>query len=269
MDTLLSLSAALLYLAAAGVSLYCTRQRIRGAPPPGKAALMTPWMAAWGLHTWSLYRHTFLADGLNLEFFNVMSLILWLVAGLLGASTLHRRLEPLAVALLPLAAVAVLLAAFAPARTQPVPLTQPGIQVHILVSLLAYSVLTFSALQALLLAVQDQHLHNHRPGGFVRTLPPLQEMEQFLFQLITAGVVLLTLSLATGFLYVDDLFAQHLVHKTVLSIAAWLVFSTLLWGRWRFGWRGRKAIRLTMVGFAVLLLAYLGTKFVLEFLLPD
>ncbi len=92
-------------------------------------------------------------------------------------------------------------------------------------------------------------------------------MEQFLFQLITAGVILLTLSLMTGFLYVEDLFAQHLVHKTVLSLAAWLVFSILLWGRWRFGWRGRKAIRWTMAGFAVLLLAYLGTKFVIEFVI--
>ncbi len=174
MQAFSSLITALLYLVSAGLSLYCTRQRIRVAPPPPKVLLMGTWTGAWALHTWILYRNTFLADGLNLEFFNVMSLILWLVVGLLGASTLRRRLEPLAVGLLPVAALTVLLAQFVGGRLQPVLLTRPGLQVHVLVSLLAYSVLTFSALQALLLAIQDQHLHRHRPGGFVRTLPPLQ-----------------------------------------------------------------------------------------------
>ncbi len=268
MHVLPSLITALLYLAAAALSLHRTRRRIRGEPAPRKSVLMSAWGGAWALHTLILYRHTFRPDGLNLEFFNAMSLILWLVAGLLGASTLRRPLEPLAVALLPVSALAVLVAGLVPEPSTVVAVDSVGIRVHILVSLLAYSVLTFSALQALLLAIQDQHLHRHRPGGFVRTLPPLQEMEQFLFQLITAGVILLTLSLVTGFLYVEDLFAQHLVHKTVLSITAWLVFSILLWGRWRFGWRGRKAIRWTLWGFAALLLAYLGTKFVIEFLLP-
>lgn len=267
MRALPSLITALLYLAAAALSLHRTRRRILGESVPPKRVLMLAWGGAWLLHTGILVRHTFVIGGLNLEFFNVMSLILWLVTGLLGASTLRRPLEPLAVALLPLSAVAVLVAGLVSRTVAPVPLHAAGIQIHILISLLAYSLLTFSALQALLLAVQDQHLHAHRPGGFVRTLPPLQEMERFLFQLITVGVALLTLSLLTGFFYVEDLFAQHLVHKTVLSITAWLVFSVLLWGRWRFGWRGRRAIRWVMAGFVVLLLAYLGTKFVIEFLL--
>ena len=70
-----------------------------------------------------------------------------------------------------------------------------------------------------------------------------------------------------GVLFLEDIFAQHLVHKTVLSLTAWLVFAVLLWGRFQFGWRGRTAIRWTLSGFAVLLLAYFGSKFVLELVL--
>jgi ABC-type uncharacterized transport system permease subunit len=84
---------------------------------------------------------------------------------------------------------------------------------------------------------------------------------------IAAGFVLLTLTLLSGVLFVDDLFAQHLVHKTVLSIAAWIVFGILLFGRWRWGWRGRRAVRLTLAGMAILLLAFFGSKFVLEVIL--
>jgi ABC-type uncharacterized transport system permease subunit len=92
-------------------------------------------------------------------------------------------------------------------------------------------------------------------------------MESLLFQMIATGYALLTLALVTGILFLEDIFAQHLVHKTVLSIIAWLVFGILLWGRWRFGWRGRVAIRWTIGGFIFLMLAYFGSKFVLELVL--
>ena len=111
------------------------------------------------------------------------------------------------------------------------------------------------------------HLRNKRPGGFIRALPPLQTMETLLFQMIGLGLALLTASLLTGTLYIEDMFAQHLVHKTILSMVAWVVFATLLWGRWRFGWRGRTAIRWTLSGFVVLLLAYIGSKLVIEIIL--
>mgnify|MGYP002149488769 CR=1 FL=1 len=104
-------------------------------------------------------------------------------------------------------------------------------------------------------------------GGILRGLPPLVTMEALLFQMIGAGFGALTLSLLSGLFFLDDIFAQHLVHKTVLSIAAWTVFGTLLWGRRRYGWRGRTAIRWTLTGFAVLGLAYFGSKLVLELVL--
>jgi ABC-type uncharacterized transport system permease subunit len=122
-------------------------------------------------------------------------------------------------------------------------------------------------MHAILLAVQDSHIRNKHPGGFIRALPPLQTMENLLFQMLTAGFILLSLSLFSGILFLEDLFAQHLAHKTVFSIIAWLVFGTLLWGRWRFGWRGRTAIRWTLSGFFFLMLAYFGSKLVLEIVL--
>ena len=92
-------------------------------------------------------------------------------------------------------------------------------------------------------------------------------MERLLFRMIAVGFILLSVSLLSGLVFLEDIFAQHLIHKTVLSIAAWGVFALLLWGRWRLGWRGRIAIRWTLAGFAVLMLAYFGSKFVLELVL--
>lgn len=142
-----------------------------------------------------------------------------------------------------------------------------AIQVHILLSVLAYAVLALAAAQAAMVSIQRHHLQTHRPGGYLRALPPLETTEQLLFALLGAGFVLLTLSLGSGFFYLEDMFAQSLVHKTVLSSMAWLIFGLLLFGRWRFGWRGRRAVHLTLAGFAVLILAYFGSKLVLELVL--
>lgn len=101
----------------------------------------------------------------------------------------------------------------------------------------------------------------------MQTLPALDTLEALLFYLIKIGLAVLTVSLVTGLVYVDDLFGQHLAHKTILSIFAWLVFALLLWGRWKRGWRGRVAVRMTLAGIALLLLSYFGSKLVLEIIL--
>ena len=141
------------------------------------------------------------------------------------------------------------------------------IQLHAAFSVFAFAVLSIAAAQALMLALQEHALKAHRFGGPSIVLPAPRTMESMLFQLIGVGFGLLTLALLTGVLFVENLMAQHLVHKTVLSGLSWLVFGTLLWGRWRYGWRGRTAIRMTLSGMAVLLLAYFGSKLVLEILL--
>jgi ABC-type uncharacterized transport system permease subunit len=92
-------------------------------------------------------------------------------------------------------------------------------------------------------------------------------MEDLLIQILVGGFFLLSLSLATGFMFVSDLLSQHLAHKTVFSVLAWLIFALVLAGRWARGWRGPRLVRLTLGGFVLLLLAYFGSKFVLELIL--
>ena len=218
-------------------------------------------------HAITLYLDMASAGGLNLGFFHAFSLAAWTIVLLLLLSAISKPVENLGIVLLPVAALTVLL----PLRFSGLRLLSPhadwGLKLHVLVSLLAYSLLAIASVQAVLLAIQDRHLRTHRPGGFMRALPPLQTMESLLFEMITVGFLLLSVSLVSGLVYLENMFAQHLVHKTVLSILAWFAFGILLLGRWRFGWRGRTAIRWTLTGFVVLVLAYFGSKAVLELIL--
>ena len=142
-----------------------------------------------------------------------------------------------------------------------------GILLHIGSSILAYAVLTLAAAQAALVALQDHQLRHRHTRGIIQVLPPLQLMETMLFELLWVGVILLSVSIGTGILFLDDIFAQHLVHKTTLSIIAWMLFSILLWGHYHLGWRSQTAVRLTLVGFALLMLGFFGSKMVLELIL--
>ena len=222
---------------------------------------------AVGLHTWVLEQAVLLPQGVNLGFFNALSSTGWLIAVVLLLSAAVKPVENLGIVLLPYSALTVLLAALFPSQRIVDSADQWPLELHIIISILAYSLLALATVQSLLLAVQNHRLRQRNPGGFVRGLPPLTTMESLLFQLIAAGFVLLSLSLLSGFLFLENIFAQHLVHKTVLSIVAWLVFGILLWGRWRYGWRGPIAVRWTLGGFVALLLAYFGSKLVLELIL--
>lgn len=207
------------------------------------------------------------ATGLDLGFFSAAALVSWLMSLLLLVATSLRPVENVGIIVFPLAAITALLYLMFPASTPRGPTPDSGVEAHIVLSMLAYSVLALAAMQAIVLAIQEARLRHHQPGGFVRMLPPLATMESMLFDLLWGGFALLTLALASGALFIEDLFAQHLVHKTVLSLVAWLVFGLLLAGRLRFGWRGQTAIRWTISGFVALLLAYFGSKFVLELIL--
>lgn len=243
--------------------------RLTGRVPPllaGKARILLLALAAVLLHAALLYRQLFTPDGINFGFFNALSLLTWLIALLLTLTAFQRPVENLGIAVLPLAAIAVLLELAFPSNHVLQP-QRDMLDIHIIISITAYSILSLAAVQAILIAIQDKHLREKHPGGFIRALPPLQTMESLLFQMIAVGFLMQSLSLVSGFLYLDDMFAQHLVHKTFFSLLAWLVFAVLLWGRWRFGWRGKTAIRWTLSGFVSLLLAYLGSKLVLELLL--
>lgn len=148
----------------------------------------------------------------------------------------------------------------------PLVLTQVSgiLEVHVFTSLLAYSLLSIAAINAVMLAIQDYVLRHPRPIRQIELLPPLAVIETLMFRLIAVGWAVLTLSLITGVVFIEDMFAQHLAHKTVLSILSWTLFGLLLAGRWWYGWRGRSAVNLALAAMIVLALAYFGSKMVLE-----
>lgn len=185
---------------------------------------------------------------------------------LLLVVSLAKPVLNVAVGLFPLSGLALLLAVGLPSPERTGGMT-PGIALHAMSSALAFGVLFIAACQAVLLGLQNQALRHHHIRGMVQVLPPLTTMERLLFELIWAGMGLLTLSILSGFLFVESMFAQHLAHKTILSMAAWVIFAILLISHHVLGWRGMRAVRWTLGGCAVLLLAYFGSKFVLEVIL--
>ncbi|WP_421865833.1 cytochrome C assembly family protein [Motiliproteus sp.] len=256
---LTSIFSALIYLLAGVIQA----SALSGNKPAPRSLVMMLGAGAWVLHTLSVYLILHPGNGIQLGLFPVTSLIAWLVSGLVILSCLKKPLTMLFVAIFPCASISVLLAALLPSANLPQQYSGGEIA-HILTSILAYSIFAIAALQAIVLARQDHELRNHHVRGLVRSLPPLQLMEQLLFEMIWLGFALLSASLLTGLLFLQDIFAQHLVHKTGLSFIAWGLFAILLWGRHQKGWRGMKAIRWILGGFLFLMLAYFGSKFVLE-----
>jgi ABC-type uncharacterized transport system permease subunit len=225
-------------------------------------------VAAVTLHAIVLYAGPQSAGGINLSFTGAIALVAWLVASLYLLVSLWRPIDNLGVLIMPLAALTVLVDWLRPLAT-PVVLTSRLQALHILVALVAYSLLCLAAVQSVMLLVQDRKLKQKLPGGFLRALPPMQTMEQIMFQMIALGFALLTATLVSGVIFSEQLFGAplRLTHHVVLAALAWIVYGVLLIGRWRFGWRGRTAVRWTLGGFALLVLGYFGSKFVLEIIL--
>jgi len=205
--------------------------------------------------------------GFNLSLFNSLSICMIIIGFITLVAFTLRSLEIMLMLILPISASSLLLAWMFPSMSL-LPLDSPtGLRIHVLISIIAYSLMALAALHAVFLSIQNRQLHNHQTGGIVRLLPPLQEMEKLLFEVILVGFIFLSIALSSGFIFLQNLFEQHLVHKTILSILAWCLFAALLLGHWFMGWRGRVAVRWTIGGFICLMLAYIGSKFVLEFIL--
>ncbi|MGB0361233.1 MAG: cytochrome C assembly family protein [Endozoicomonas sp.] len=212
-------------------------------------------------HIIALYGSIHSSGGINLGIFTMGSLTAMMVTMLVLISSLKKPSESLLLLILPITIVAIILNLSIPTQRiywNP----DPYMVVHVLLSIMAYGILMVAACQAILLSYQERQLRTHRQT--INTLPPLQTMEKLLFEFLSVGVLLLMLSLGSGFLFLEDMFAQKLVHKTVLSMMAWGLFATLLIGHWQFGWRGQTAVRWTLAGVIFLLLAYFGSRFVLD-----
>lgn len=261
-NALLAVATAVLY----GAAAWQIAQRLLDSSSAEPRSPMRLAMAAVIVHVVLIASVSTQSGFLAFQFINAMSMIGWVVASLVLLLSLREPIATLGVVIFPVAALAAVASALLPVDAGAAPLAH-GVALHVVVSVVAYGVLMVSAVQACVLAIQNHRLHTHSAGGFVRNLPPLASMETLLFRLIGAGFFALTVALATGLIFLEDIFAQHLVHKTVLSLLAWATYGALLLGRQFRGWRGRTAVRWTLAGSAMLVLAYAGSKFVSEVLL--
>lgn len=269
----LHLLAAVLYLTLAG-HFWRTRwtgavlnQPLRGLAVWERSLLTVPLL----LHGLTLAAELFPqgSNGMRFGFAVSLSMMIWLAVALYWIESFYARMEGLQMLGLPIAAACVLLTWLAPAQHQ-VPYAESSFfRLHFLVAMFAYSLFTLAALHAILMAVAERRLHRGRLTPLFAGLPPLLTMEALLFRLINIAFVLLTLTVMSGVFFSEQIFGKPLPfnHKTVFAIISWLLFAALLAGRYRYGWRGRIALRWTLTGFGVLLLAYVGSRFVLEFLL--
>lgn len=235
-----------------------------------RAHLSTPYLAvallALALHSFSVYSQLYSPVGVDLGIYSASSVICWVVNIILLASSVRQPVLPLLPPMFAMSVVAILCAMLLASSHQPKHYPVE-IAVHILLSIVAYSVLVVTTAQALAVALQDRLLKHHRASRAIRLLPPLRSMEALMFQMLSAGVVLLGLAVISGFFFYQDIKTQHLAHKMLFSTAGLLVYGVLLWGHSRRGWRGITALRLCLAGFVLLMLGYFGSKWVLEILL--
>ena len=207
--------------------------------------------------------------GLDLSFVNALSLTAGLSVLAAWLTGVLRTLPGVAAVVLPVAALCALLPPLA-ASPHPIPFAgEPWAAAHIAIALVAYALFVVVALQALVMTGLEKRLHRGLPEAPARAAPPLLTLERYMFRLLGVGFALLTLTLASGVLFSEQLFgtAVQLTDKNVFSVAGWLAFAVLLFGRWRYGWRGRTALKWILVGTLLLVAGYLGSKFVREVIL--
>lgn len=242
--------------------------RLAKKQAPNKLLILTLGLIALPLHGFNVHSHIYQTDGIDLGLFNILSLVGWIIACLHIAISSYRPMLAASLVAYPAAASGLLLSELFHAPYKLLTNLPRGAESHIILSIFAYSVLFLAALHAILLAIQNKELkHRTKSRSLLLALPPLQTMEKVLFDFIGFGFALLSLAIISGFLTLDNMFAQHLVHKTILTLLAWCVFGTLLIGHYWRGWRGQRAIRFTLSGFGILLLGFYGTKLVLEIIL--
>jgi ABC-type uncharacterized transport system permease subunit len=275
MPAILAYLAGSLLYAILGWHFWRTKWQTAGSASAGHAAarrggfdqlaLLAPLL----LHGYTLYANIFSGETLTLGVGNTVSAIVWLTVAIYFVSNFFYNLEGLQTLVAPVAAVTMLLPLALPG-VHPLANTQmPAFRAHLLIALLAYSLFTIAALHAVLMDVVERRLHHAaRPAVFAH-LPPLLTMETLLFRVLWTGFVLLTLTLVTGVMFSEEVFGKvvTLSHKTLFAFISWGIFAALLGGRLFYGWRGRVAVRWTLAGFVALVLAYVGSKFVLEVIL--
>jgi len=274
MRGILTYGLAVLLYAALAAHFWRTRWRV-AEPRAREAAPWERWAIAvpFALHSALLYAVIFGAPQLRFGFGHALSATLWLAVLFYWFESLFYRLEGMQPAILGVAALCVPLPAIFPGLESQAYAHTIQFRLHLVLAMTAYGLFTIAALQAALMGLIEKRLHGRSLGeelsGPLASLPPLLTLETLLFRILAAGFVLLSLTLATGVAFSETVFGQafRFNHKTLFAVLSWGIFGLLLAGRHFYGWRGRRALRWTMAGFAVLLLAYVGSRFVLEVVL--
>src|SRR2546422_1721266 len=268
MPAILPYSAAFLLYAALAFHFWRTRWRGASVPritPLERAAIVAP----FALHPWLVSDMLWGHSELRFGFGQALSVMLWLAVLIYWVESLFLELEGMQAPILALAAMCAPLPALFPGVASPPYTHSTEFRLHLALAMIAYGMFTLAALHALLMTLMERRLHGGAIVGPLAALPPLLVMERLLFRVILAGFVFLTLTLATGIVFSETLFGQAMKfnHKTLFAVISWLIFAALLTGRHLYGWRGRTALRWTVAGFVALLLAYVGSRFVLEVIL--
>jgi len=273
-------------LAYAVLALHFWRTRWKAAAAQEAAlweriAILAPLL----VHSWLLYQDLFVAAEFRFGFGYALSCMLWLGVLIYWLESQFVKIEGLQPLVLGLAALCAPLPAIFPGLVSPPYAHALPFRLHTVLAMLAYSLFTIAALHAMLMTLVERRLHHPVAGsaggggahgasggpltGPLAALPPLLTLESLLFRLIGLGFILLTLTLGTGMVNSEEIFGRALSfsHKTVFAVISWFIFAALLAGRYFYGWRGRTALRWTLAGFAALLLAYVGSRFVLEVIL--
>ncbi len=221
------------------------------------------------VHALGLYDALFGEGGMRFSFSLALSLMMWLAVLIYWLESFMARMEGMQPLVLPLAALCTGLEIIFPQAHAVGNAGATGFKLHFLAAMLAYSLLTLAALHAIFMGFSESALHKRLLTRSMSSLPPLLTMETLLFRMLQLGFILLTLTVGSGVLFSEALFGKPLSmdHKTLFAIISWAIFATLLVGRHVWGWRGKRALRWTLAGFAVLILAYVGSRFVAEVIL--
>ncbi len=225
----------------------------------GFAAVLLHAVSAWGIVRQG--------DGYLFGVTQTTTLISLAISVLAIEFSLRKRLETLFLGLFPLAVAAIALSLADDSRL-PAASISPGTASHVLLAVLAYGCLTIAALQAVVLRWQNAQLKRGQFGGLIGRLPPLQDMEAFLLELLWAGQALLSLAIIAGVFFIDDVWSiDGIIHKSFFTVLSWLLFAFLLTGHYRLRWRGTTMVRGTLTGYVLLVIGYYGSRLVLEYVL--
>ncbi len=211
-------------------------------------------------HGWILYKLIETPQGQNLAWLIMLSFTLWLMNVFTFIMSIRAPIANLCVLTYPLSAISLGFALYFGGYEVINTKTQLGVLAHILISFFAISLLALASLQALLLGLQNFLIKHHRPSPILQFLPPLQTMEGLLFLIIWSGMLFLSASLVSGFVFQVGLTTSYLLPKSILALCAWILLTLLLLGRYFFGWRGPTAVRWTLSGTLLAILSYFGTK---------